>query len=235
MNHMVRRYVFFVAGLFVNSLGVAFITRADLGTSPISSIPYVLSLNFSLTLGQYTMIFSAFIVLLQVLILRKDYPPIQLLQLLVGVLFGYFIDFSMDVLLDWLNPDQYAAKMIYLLIGCAILGFGVFMEVAANALMLPGEGLANAIHIKSGVAFGTTKVCVDVSFIVGAALLSLLFAHRIIGVREGTIISAILVGNLARFYGKRMKPVTDRLFPETDPKKDEAVSQDDEGQGGAIS
>ncbi|MCD7866162.1 MAG: DUF6198 family protein [Clostridiales bacterium] len=227
MNHIVRRYVFFLIGLFVNSLGVAFITRADLGTSPISSIPYVLSLNFSFTLGQYTMIFSAFLVLLQILILRKDYQPVQLLQLLVGVLFGYFIDFSMDVLLIWLNPEQYAAKMVYLLIGCAILGFGVFMEVAANALMLPGEGLANAIHRKSGRAFGTTKVCVDVSFIVCAAILSLVFAHRIAGVREGTIISALLVGNLSRFYGKLMKPVTDKLFPETDSAKDNVVSKSD--------
>lgn len=227
MNHIVRRYVFFLIGLFVNSLGVAFITRADLGTSPISSIPYVLSLNFSFILGQYTMIFSAFLVLLQILILRKDYQPVQLLQLLVGVLFGYFIDFSMDVLLIWLNPEQYAAKMVYLLIGCAILGFGVFMEVAANALMLPGEGLANAIHRKSGRAFGTTKVCVDVSFIVCAAILSLVFAHRIAGVREGTIISALLVGNLSRFYGKLMKPVTDKLFPETDSAKDNVVSKSD--------
>lgn len=231
MNHIVRRYVFFIVGLFVNSLGVAFITRADLGTSPISSIPYVLSLNFSLTLGQYTMIFSAFLVLLQILILRKDYPPVQLLQLLVGVLFGYFIDFSMDVLLSWLNPEHYAAKLVYLLIGCAILGFGVFMEVAANALMLPGEGLANAIHRKSGRAFGTTKVCVDVSFIVCAAILSLVFAHQIAGVREGTIISALLVGNLSRFYGRLMKPATDRLFTETDSKKDNGVSQNENDVG----
>ncbi|MCC8028747.1 MAG: DUF6198 family protein [Lachnospiraceae bacterium] len=213
MNHIVRRYIFFLAGLFVNSLGVAFITRADLGTSPISSVPYVLSLNFSFTLGQYTMIFSAVLVLLQILILRKDYKPIQLLQLIVGVLFGYFIDFSMDVLLSWIHADLYVGKIIYLLIGCAILGYGVFMEVAANVLMLPGEGLANAIHIKSGRAFGMTKVCVDVSFIVCAALLSLLFAHKIAGVREGTVISAVLVGTLSRFYGRLMKPVTDRLFP----------------------
>ena len=52
-----KRYLIFLVGLFVNSLGVSLITKVNLGTSPISSIPYVLSLNFPFTLGNFT-IFS---------------------------------------------------------------------------------------------------------------------------------------------------------------------------------
>ena len=58
-----KRYIIFFIGLYINSLGVALITKASLGTSPISSIPYVLSLNFPFTLGNFTIFFSLFLIL----------------------------------------------------------------------------------------------------------------------------------------------------------------------------
>lgn len=210
----IKRYAFFIVGLFVNSLGVAFITKANLGTSPISSIPYVLSLGFPFTIGQFTMVFSLLLILIQILLLRKDYPLIQLLQIPVSILFGYFIDFSMDVILASMDPQKYLIKLISLLIGCLILGFGVYMEVAADVLMLPGEGVTRAIHIRTGKPFGNLKVCVDVTMCVCALVVSLILFHRVNGVREGTIIAACLVGFFARIFGKLMKPIDSRLFSE---------------------
>ena len=218
-----KRYAFFLVGLFVNSLGVAFVTKANLGTSPISSIPYVLSLGFPFTIGQFTIAFSLLLILLQILILRKEYPPIQLLQIPVSILFGYFIDFSMDVLLSWMDPKQYGMQLLSLLIGCCILGYGVFMEVAANVLMLPGEGVTRAIHIKSGKPFGNLKVCVDVSMCVCALIVSLILFHRVNGVREGTVIAACLVGLLSRFFGKLMQPVMEKLFASEAEHRKETV------------
>lgn len=222
----VKRYVFFIVGLFVNSLGVAFITKANLGTSPISSIPYVLSLAFPFTIGNFTIVFSLLLILIQILVLRKDYPLIQLLQIPVSIMFGYFIDFSMDVLLASMNPQIYVMKMVSLLIGCVILGFGVYMEVAADVLMLPGEGVTRAIHIKTGKPFGNLKICVDVTMCVCALIVSLVIFHRVNGVREGTIIAACLVGFIARIFGKLMHPVTIRLFSEKQEKdSDEKTAQ----------
>ena len=126
MNKL-KRYIIFLIGLFVNSLGVSLITKANLGTSPISSIPYVLSLNFPL------------------------------------------------------------------LIGCVILGFGVYIEVLADVVMLPGESFVRAIVQTLNREFGSTKVCFDVSMAVIAAVLSFVLAHRLDGVREGTVIAALLV------------------------------------------
>lgn len=90
-----KRYLIFLVGLFISSLGVSLVTKANLGTSPISSIPYVLSLNFSLTLGNFTIIFSLFLIALQLLILRKDFKLEHLLQIPISILFGYFIDWTM--------------------------------------------------------------------------------------------------------------------------------------------
>ena len=212
MNKL-KRYVIFLIGLFVNSLGVSLITKASLGTSPISSIPYVLSLSFPFTLGNFTIFFSIFLILLQLLILRKNFKLEHVLQIPVSVVFGYFIDLTM-LLFAWVNPQAYIMKIIYLLIGCLILGFGVYMEVLADVVMLPGESFVRAIVLTWKTNFGTTKVCFDVSMSVIAAILSFVFTGRLNGVREGTIIAALLVGFIARVLGKKLAFVKPILFPE---------------------
>lgn len=196
-----KRYFIFLIGLFVNSLGVSLITKADLGTSPISSIPYVLDLNFTMTLGQFTIFFSLLLILLQLLILRRNFKAEHLLQIPISVLFGYFIDLTM-VLFQFVHPQTYPAKVLYLLIGCVILGFGVYIEVVANVAMLPGESFVRAVSSTWNTEFGTTKVAFDVSMTVIAAILSFIFSQQLNGVREGTIIAAILVGFIARSFGK---------------------------------
>ena len=225
MTHLplIKKYIYFIIGLFVNSLGVAFITDASLGTSPISSIPYVLSLKFSLTLGQFTIIFSLFLVALQIVLLRKNFQLIQLLQIPVSILFGYFIDFSMKYLLFWLNPQAYPVKIISLLIGCIILAFGVSMEFTANVIMLPGEGTATALHLITGKESGSVKIIVDVSMMAGALLLSLALFHQVNGVREGTVISALIVGFIARLFCKLIGPAAEKWFYSSDRQTAAAI------------
>ena len=124
MNKL-KRYILFLIGLFVNALGVSLVTKASLGTSPISSIPYVLSLNFPFTLGNFTIVFSILLIVLQILILRKNFKLENILQIPVSIAFGYFIDLTMYMLF-WINPQSYFVKMIALLAGCLVLGFCVY-------------------------------------------------------------------------------------------------------------
>lgn len=209
-----KRYLIFLVGLFVNSLGVSLITKANLGTSPISSIPYVLSLNFPFTLGNFTIFFSIFLIALQLIILRKNFKLEHILQIPVSIIFGYFIDLTM-ILFSWVNPEAYIMKIVYLLMGCLILGVGVYMEVLADVVMLPGESFVRAIVLTWKTNFGTTKICFDVSMSVIAAVLSFVFAGRLAGVREGTVIAALLVGFIARLIGKKLVFLKDMIFPES--------------------
>ena len=209
-----KRYLIFLVGLFVNSLGVSLITKANLGTSPISSIPYVLSLNFPFTLGNFTIFFSIFLIVLQLIILRKNFKLEHILQIPVSIIFGYFIDLTM-ILFSWVNPEAYIMKIVYLLIGCLILGVGVYMEVLADVVMLPGESFVRAIVLTWKTNFGTTKICFDVSMAVIAAVFSFVFAGRLDGVREGTVIAALLVGFIARLIGKKLAFLKDMIFPES--------------------
>lgn len=205
----IRRYLLFMIGLFINSLGVTLVTRADLGTSPISSIPYVLSLGFAPSLGTFTLYMSLFLIALQLLILGRSFPRQYLLQLPVSFLFSYFIDFSMK-LLAFLKPDHYAQKLLLLLVGCFVLGFGVFIEVAANVVMLPGECFVNAVSMTYHTDFGKTKITFDSSLAALAIGISLLLYGKVNGVREGTLIAAVLVGMIARLlkqYSLQYRPI----------------------------
>ena len=156
-TELIKRYIFLLVGLFVNGLGVSFITKAGLGTSPITSIPYTLSLGFTPTVGMFTLVFNIFLVILQVILLRRNFQLQNLLQLPIIALFSFFIDLTMS-LLGFMQPETYAMKVVSLIVGCLILGFGVFMEMVANVAMLPGEATVRAVSDVFSTDFGKTKI-----------------------------------------------------------------------------
>ena len=200
-TELIKRYIFLLAGLFVNGLGVSFITKAGLGTSPITSIPYTLSLGFTPTVGMFTLVFNIFLVILQVILLRRNFQLQNLLQLPIIALFSFFIDLTMS-LLGFMQPETYAMKVVSLIVGCLILGFGVFMEMVANVAMLPGEATVRAVSDVFSTDFGKTKIAFDSSMTVIAAILSFIMFRHLDGVREGTIVAAILVGFITRLFKK---------------------------------
>lgn len=211
-KEVLKRYFIFLIGIYINSFGISFITKAALGTSPISSVPYVLSLGFWPTMGEFTIALSLLLILLQIALLGKKFKKASLLQIPVSIVFGYFIDWSM-LLLEWVNPQEYLMKILFLLIGCVILGFGVFLEVAADVVMLPGEAFVQAVTIRFRTDFGITKVCFDASMAGSAMVISLILFHGVIGVREGTIVAALTVGLIAKLFGKALKKPTAKLLP----------------------
>ena len=200
-TELIKRYIFLLAGLFVNGLGVSFITKAGLGTSPITSIPYTLSLGFTPTVGMFTLVFNIFLIILQVILLRRNFQLQNLLQLPIIALFSFFIDLTMS-LLGFMQPETYAMKVVSLIVGCLILGFGVFMEMTANVAMLPGEATVRAVSDVFSTDFGKTKIAFDSSMTVIAAILSFIMFKHLDGVREGTIVAAILVGFIERLFKK---------------------------------
>lgn len=204
MSTLIKRYFFFILGLIINSFGVAFITKSALGTSQISSIPYVLSLKFTnLSFGQTTFIFNMLFILIQLLILKKDFRPIQFLQIAANILFSSFIDVSMT-LLTGLNPQTIPLRSLSLLVGCAILAVGISVEVAPDVIKVPGEGIVHAISRVSGMEFGKVKIRFDVTLIIIAIVLSFLFFQRLNGVGLGTIVSAILIGPMISFVNRHL-------------------------------
>jgi len=194
-----KRYCLFVCGLFFLSLGIGLIIKSSLGTSPISSIPYIFSFRYPLTLGMFTFIVNMIFLLLQVLILRRRFEYIQLWQIPMTVIFSCFIDFVMFAL-EGLHPVFYAMKIMVLLLGCLSLGMGVALQIIGNVVMLAGEGLVYAIIKKWNLGLARTKTFFDISLVVIAVISSLFYFNEIRGIREGTLISSFIVGMIVRFF-----------------------------------
>ena len=204
MSRWVQRYFFFVLGLVINAFGIAFITKSAMGTSQISSVPYVMSLHWSrLSFGGFSFLVNMVFIVLQMVVLRKEFHPIQFLQIGVNVIFSVCIDVGMASL-SWLVPGSLAARIGCLAIGCTILAFGICVEVAPNVVFVPGEGAVRALAVASGQDFGRMKLCFDMTLIGIAAVLSLVFFHGLVGVGLGTVASAFLVGPMVSVINRRV-------------------------------
>ncbi len=193
MRNWVYRYLWFTIGVIINAFGVAIITKAALGTSPISSVPYVLSLRFPWSLGQFTFVFNLLFIAAQVVLRGRNFPPIQFLQIVANLVFSAFIDVGMK-LLWWFEPDFLPVKLVALVLGCAVLGCGISIEVAPDALLVPGEGLVGTLSEKLNKRFGSVKIGFDLTLVAIALILSFIFFRGINGLGLGTIISALIVG-----------------------------------------
>lgn len=209
MQNWVYRYFWFTIGVIINAFGVAVITKAALGTSPISSVPYVLSLRFVPTLGQFTFVVNLLFIAAQVVLRGRDFPPIQFLQVVVNLVFSAFIDVGMK-LLWWFEPASLPVKLAALVLGCAVLGCGISIEVAPDALLVPGEGVVGAIADRTGIRFGSVKVAFDVTLVAIALGLSLWFFHGINGLGLGTVVSALLVGRFVNLCNAHL-PLVARI------------------------
>lgn len=197
----INGWLLLVASLFIMAFGVGFSIKANLGTSPISSLPYVAGQIIGLTVGTATIIMHCVFILLQIIILRDKYEWIQLLQLPVALLFGNITDFALGAL-SFVQPAGYAQQWLCCGIGIVLIAVGVSLEVAARVVTLAGEGFILAVSRVSRINFGTMKIIFDVSLVTIACILSLIFLHGIYGVREGTVAAAVLVGVISKRLNK---------------------------------
>ena len=231
-DRICRRILVFAVGLLVISLSIGFITKASLGTPPISSIPYSLSLIFpSLSLGNFTIIYSLLLVFLQLVILGKQADKVSLgLQVVISFVFGYFIDFGMMLLGDF-SPEIYWERIVCVLIGCFGLAFGVYLQIVADFTMVPGDGFAYALSVRiKRKPYRVVRVCSDVSMIVIAAIIGYIGMGTTGGVREGTVICALLIGTIAGVYFSKLAWLTKRLFPD-DPENAAISGSSSDGAG----
>ena len=201
LSEYVRRYICFTISLFIMALGVAISTKSDLGTSPVSCVPYVLSLGLPLSMGVTTIIWNAVFLLVQIIFQRRDFMPFQVLQIATISVFGYFTDFAL-ALVSWINVDTYIMRWVLCIISSMVIAIGVSLEVKSDVLMLAGEGTMTVISNKFGIEFGKVKTGFDCTQMLIGVALSLLMFGKLQGVREGTVAAAILVGVFVRFIYK---------------------------------
>lgn len=207
----VNRYIIYLISLFVISLGAAISIKANLGTSPLICLPYVSSLILNLSVGTVCFIFNIIFIALQIIILRSDFEKRQLLQIVVGTIFSLFIDFSV-MLVGFLNPQDYLTQIVVLLVSCIVVAFGVLLEIKTEVVYLPADGVIIAVSTALKKEFAKVKPYIDTSMVITAAILSIVFLGYLAGVREGTVISALIIGPIVRILKKYFDSYIERLI-----------------------
>ena len=201
-NELIKRYSVFFLGIVTNALGVALITRSMLGTGPTTCIPYVISLYFPYSFGTFTFLFNMLLLLLQILILRKKFNPHQLLQIPASFIFSATIDICMN-LTAGIKIHIYAAALLWVIAGCVFRAFGASCQIIADVVMLSAEAFAKTMADVTKKEFGICKLVCDAAMTAIAIALSFYFFGSLQAVREGTLITVLLVGPFSQlFIGK---------------------------------
>lgn len=213
LGAFVWQHFWLLISLFIMTFGVALCLRSALGSSVISTIPYVMTIAgeagsaYKLTIGEYTYVMNFVLVGIQILILRRQFEWIQLLQLVIGFLFGFMLDVNMDLTAFFADANSMFAKVGLQLAGCVVLGFGITLELRCGSVTMPGEGVPAALSRAFGWQFAKSKIGVDIALVAIAVALGFIFfgswLWQVVG--PGTLMAMVLVGALVKFFNPRTK------------------------------
>lgn len=207
---LANRLVCYFVGLFIMTIGIAISVKSDLGVSPVSSIPYTLTVCWGIEMGKATILFHCVLIVIQILILRKNFKLKSLLQLPVGIVFGYFTTFCNSLAERLPATDNFFIRILMILISVVLVAIGIFMYLPADIMPLAGEGVMQAVADTLKMEFSKVKVVFDVTMVIISLVTCLIFLHTMGSVGIGTVIAALLVGVvigwIKKLWSKRSNP-----------------------------
>lgn len=198
-------------GFFSMAMSIAISRTTGLGTSPISCLPATLSYFTPLTIGTGTFVMNCCFLLLQVILLRRDFNPVQVLQVPFVFLFSAIIDLCVPIA-ELIPMPNYPTQLAWNVASCFLISFGVFLQVKAAFITLPGEGLVLAVSRTAKKPFPKCKIAFDSTMVVISVVLSFAAMSALNGVREGTIITALAAGAIVGLFN-RLMPNFSRFCP----------------------
>ncbi|MBD5159356.1 MAG: hypothetical protein HDT23_03840 [Ruminococcus sp.] len=209
---LTNRLVCYFVGLFIMTIGIALSVKSDLGVSPVSSIPYTLTVCWDIEMGKATILFHCVLIVIQILILRKNFKLKSLLQLPVGIVFGYFTTFCNKLAGYLPSTDNYFLRICMILISVVLVAIGIFMYLPADIMPLAGEGVMQAVSDTIKVEFSKVKVAFDVTMVIVSLITCLIVLHTLGSVGVGTVIASLMVGvvlgQIKKLWAKRTNPST---------------------------
>lgn len=216
-NKIILRYLIFLSGMFLMGMAISLTAKSNLGTTPIFSVPYLFSMATNFNLGLVVTFFTASFVLIQFILLKGRFHKEEYMQLLICPIFGFFVDAGMFIFRA-VNPTEYLDKFIILILACFLLAFSIYLQVMANVVMNPADGVVKVIADKTGMKFGNVKILFDSTLLLIAVIISLSAFGKIISVREGTFVVAFATGSIVKLYMSMFKKMgIDRLYKIKDP------------------
>lgn len=207
-----KRLILYLAGLFIMTLGISMSVKSNLGVSPVSSIPYTITCVFGLEMGKATILFHTVLVILQIIILRRNFKIKNLLQIVVGIVFGYFTTFS-NYLFSYIpTPENMVFRLLMMLGSTVLIAAGIFFYLPADIVPLAGEGAIKAISEVTKIRFSNVKIAFDITMVLISLITCLLVLRELGSVGIGTVIAAVLVGAVLGALNKRFGEKRDVLL-----------------------
>lgn len=227
LKNMKIRLPMYLVGLFIMTIGIAISVKSNLGVSPVSSIPYTMTCIWGIEMGKATILFHIVLVLIQLIILRKNFKLIGLLQIPVGVVFGYFTTFCNYLVSFFPTPDNIVIRIIMVLISAAIVAIGIFLYLPADVIPLAGEGVMSAVSQVTKIEFSKVKMAFDITMVIISGASCLIFIQNLGSVGIGTVIAAFLVGFILGIINKVFGKYRDKLLGKAKIADDTAESDKD--------
>lgn len=212
LTETIKRYAVNTVGIYIMTFAIRLTVSSGLGTTPLSTLPNVFSLRFpQISFGMFTFIWNMVMLAAQIIVLRKNFKLIQLMQIPLTFVFSAFLDIN-ERLLAWFKPDDLVSRLIAVAVGCVLMGVSVEMTVSADVVMNTGEAVVKAFCDTFGWNFGFAKIGFDVLYVVSGLVLSLIMFGCINGVGIGTVILAVATGLFVNLSDKLFSPIISKFY-----------------------
>ena len=206
MKNLQVRILMYILGLFILTIGISISVKSDLGVSPLSSLPYTMTCVWGIEMGKATIIFHCLLVLLQAILLGRKFKPINLLQVLAGIIFGYFTTLCNYLISFIPSPNNIVDQIMMALISTVFVAVGTFFYLPTNIMPLAGEGIVDTIAVVTKTEFSNIKIMFDSFLVLVSVIICFIALHNLGSVGIGTLIAALLVGAeigyLTKLFGK---------------------------------
>jgi len=115
------KYLFYILGILILTLGISFTIQSNLGTSPFDALLVGLSTNSGLTVGIWEIILALILICFNS-ILKRQRP--EILGMLTAFITGMGINMWLFLLQDLITPEQWYSKVVCFGIGLVVIGIG---------------------------------------------------------------------------------------------------------------
>ena len=206
-KQFLKRLLLYIIGLFFWAFGVAFAVNSELGISPINLMPFLMSEITGINMGFWVTVLLLIFILIQIILMGRDFKLINLTQIIFATIFGYFVSTTRFILGDFQIPT-YAGQLLMMALAISLISCGVSLYLEAKIISLPSEGVCEAfVYRIKNAKFHIVKIIMDSTLVAMGIALSLGFIGDFHGIREGTVLSALLIGRLMPFFRRLTAPI----------------------------
>lgn len=178
------------------TLGVSLSIQAGLGVSPVSSLAYALVLTSGLSIGITTVLANILFILVQIILSKRMDIKDLMLQLIISVVFGFFMDATLFLVQLLPTPESIVLRCVYLIISLFVVSAGLIGYFTAKLPLMPYDALTYVISEQFKIKFSKAKITGDLINVFVAAIMGLVFIQSFGAIGIGTIVAAYFIGKI---------------------------------------